>query len=418
MFADQTSLVPSAFICDLANFGRDAGYRPPARWWQDHRIDSCGPWGIWLKRFLSLVLTGLLIAGVAVAVIAGHVGKAKAPGRLTTVRGIIGSEKQPFFADPRVRRIFANHGLDVEVDTAGSRQIATTIDLARYDFAFPSSSPAALKIQLERKISTEYAPFYSPMAIATFTPIAQLLRRIGVARPNPGGSWTFDVGRYLDLARKKMRWNQIAGNTAYPVRKDILITTTDPRDSNSAAMYLSYASYVANGDNIVHGTAAEKRVLPLMSSLFLDQGYTQNSSQGPFDDYLALGMGNTPMVNIYEAQFVAQVVKGDGSIKPDMVLMYPSPTVLSKHTLVPLDHKGDQVGRLLTTDPGLQRLAADYGFRTQNPSLFDHIVAQHKAPVLTNLVDVVDPPSYDTLENLLDAVGRQYQTPALQGPGD
>ena len=138
MFTDQTSLIPSPFVCDLADFGRDAGYRPPARWWQDHRIGSCGPWGIWLKRALSLVLTGLLIAGVAVAVIAGHVGKAKTPGRLTTVRGIIGSEKQPFFADPRVRRIFANHGLDVEVDTAGSRQIATTIDLTRYDFAFPS----------------------------------------------------------------------------------------------------------------------------------------------------------------------------------------------------------------------------------------------------------------------------------------
>jgi hypothetical protein len=70
-----------------------------------------------------------------------------------------------------------------------------------------------------------------------------------------------------------------------------------------------------------------------MNALFLDQGYTQNSTQGPFDDYLALGMGNTPMVNIYEAQYVAQVIKGDGSIKPDMVLMYPSPTVLSKHTL-------------------------------------------------------------------------------------
>jgi hypothetical protein len=49
-----------------------------------------------VKRVLSLVLTGLLVAGVAVAIIAGHGGRAKTPGRLTTVKGIIGSEKQPF----------------------------------------------------------------------------------------------------------------------------------------------------------------------------------------------------------------------------------------------------------------------------------------------------------------------------------
>ena len=71
-----------------------------------------------MKRILSLALTGVLIAGVAVAILAGHGGKANSGGQLTTVRGIIGSEKQPFFADPRVRRIFADHGLGVVVDTA------------------------------------------------------------------------------------------------------------------------------------------------------------------------------------------------------------------------------------------------------------------------------------------------------------
>jgi hypothetical protein len=42
-----------------------------------------------------------------------------------------------------VNRIFALSGLSVEVDTAGSREIATSTDLKSYDFAFPSSAPAA-----------------------------------------------------------------------------------------------------------------------------------------------------------------------------------------------------------------------------------------------------------------------------------
>ena len=51
--------------------------------------------------------------------------------------------------------------------------------------------------------------------------------------------------------------------------------------------------------------------------------------------------------------------------------MYPSPDVLSKHTLVPLSSAGDTIGRLLTDDPTLQQLAVENGFRsTSKPDAF------------------------------------------------
>jgi hypothetical protein len=56
---------------------------------------------------------------------------ASIPSDLTTVRGVVGSEKKAFFADPEVKRIFALSGLSVEVDTAGSPEIATSVDLRR-----------------------------------------------------------------------------------------------------------------------------------------------------------------------------------------------------------------------------------------------------------------------------------------------
>ena len=354
-----------------------------------------------MRRILSLLLGAALVVGVAVAIIKG---RDASPGT-TTVRGVIGSEKQAFFADPDVRRLFARKGLKVEVDPAGSRQIATSINLGRYDFAFPSSSPAADRIQQRRQITAKYAPFSSPMVIATFQPIADLLAKQGVAKH--GAVWTFDVSRYLRLVARHVRWDQLPGNTAYPVRKDILVSTTDPRSSNSAAMYLAIASYVANGDTVVQGTAAENKVLPTLSSLFVDQGYTDNTTEGPFADYLSLGMGKAPLVCAYEAQYVDAAVRG--LLKPGMVLMYPSPTVQSKHTLIPFDDKGDRVGRLLSDDPDLQRLAARHGFRTADPAQFAGIVAGRHVPVATNLIDVVDTPSYDTLEHLLDGVARAYR---------
>lgn len=359
-----------------------------------------------VKRRLSIGLAVVLLLAVVAVVIWGRGDGGSEAGDVTTVRGVIGSEKQAFFTDQRVIDAFAKHGLKVEVDTAGSRQIATTVDLGKYEFAFPSSSPAAQKIQRDRKVTTVYTPFQSPMAVATFEPIVQLLTANGVVHKGAGDYQVLDVAKYLDLAKAGTRWDQLPGNTAYPARKNVLVTTTDPRESNSAAMYLSIVSFVANGNTVVSTPDAEAKVLPQVSKLFLDQGYTQNSSEGPFEDYLSAGIGKTPMALIYESQFVDRVVRGDGSIRPDMRLLYTAPTVYSKHTLVPLSANGDKVGQLLATDAELGKLAATFGFRTTDPKLFTDVAAQAKVPA--DLVDTVEPPSFETLERLLDAVGKQY----------
>jgi hypothetical protein len=352
-----------------------------------------------MRRTFSILLAVVLLAGVLIAILEG---RGSSSHKTTTVSGVIGSEKEAFFADPAVQKELKRNGVVVKVDPAGSRQIATSINLDKYDFAFPSSSPAADRILRDRAITARYAPFASPMVIATFQPIVDLLSREGVVR---NGS-VFDMSRYLALVAQHRRWDQLEHNTAYPVRKNILVSTTDPRSSNSAAMYLAIASYVANGDKVVQGAAAEQQVLPTLTGLFVDQGYTDNTSEGPFEDYLSLGMGNTPLVCAYEAQFVDAAVRG--LLKPGMVLLYPSPTVQSKHTLIPFDDKGDKVGHLLTTDPELQRLAAMHGFRTADSAQFAKVTAEHHVPVRADLIDVVDTPSYDTLEHLLTGVAKAY----------
>ncbi|QUQ65240.1 hypothetical protein [Kutzneria sp. CA-103260] len=360
-----------------------------------------------MKRRISIGFAVVLALGVVAALVLGNRGGTDS-AQLTTVRGVIGSEKLAFFSDQRVKDAFAKHGFDVQVDPAGSRQMATQTDLSKYDFAFPSSSPAADRIQRDHPTAHTYAPFSSPMAVATFAPIVDLLTKAGVVHKGAGDYDVLDVAKYMDLTAGGTRWDQLPGNTTYPVRKNILITTTDPRDSNSAAMYLAIASYVANGFSVVNTPDQEAAVLPKITPLFTNQGYTQNSSDAPFEDYLSAGIGRNPMVLVYEAQYADRLVRNDGSIKSDMRLVYLSPTVYSKHTLVALKSPGDQIGQLLTTDPELASLAATFGFRTQDPKYFSDVVSQHKLPLPTSLVDTVDPPSFETLERLLDTVGKQY----------
>jgi hypothetical protein len=360
-----------------------------------------------LSRLLGIGLAVVLAIGVVAAIVISFTqNHHTSPSNLTVVHGVIGSEKLPFFQDPDVIREFNAHGYDVRVDTAGSRQIATTVDLSKYDFAFPAGQPAGIKIQQDRHAKTTYVPFFTPMAIATFTTIGDLLVTTKAATKT-NGVYTLDMGAFLALVNSKERWNQIPGSkTTYDAGTQILITSTDPTSSNSGAMYLAIASYVANNNAVVENPSQVKTILPVVAPLILRQGFTESSSAAPFDDYLSIGIGKDPMVLVYEAQFLARQAAKDGSITSDRTLMYPSPTVYSKHTLVPLTTNGDAIGRLLVGDAKLQTLAVKYGFRTNDPGAFTKYLTDRGVAPPPQLVNVIEPPAYDNLEAMITGISQ------------
>lgn len=380
------------------------------------------------KRIIGVILAAVLLVAVIAAVVVPKMGQAASAGPggapLTVVTGVIGSEKKEFFDDPKVKAAFAAHGYDVQVKTAGSRQIATSPALATSDFAFPSSGPAADKISIGRSTKGIYSPFFSPMAVATFKPVAQLLKNAGIASQDASGTWQLDMKAYLAAVAEGKRWNQLPGAAGlYNSNRTMLMTSTDIRSSNSAAMYLAIASYTANDNNVISGGGSEDKVLPQMTGLFLNQGFSESSSGGPFGDYLSQGMGSKPMVMIYESQFLGQEMSDTGAkaMTPDMVLMYPQATVLSKHTVIALTDKGNEVGQLLLNDPDLATLAAEHGFRPADRSKLDAALKAHNLPLTEPLVDVTDAPSYEVLESLITKISAKYDpssTPAAAADGD
>lgn len=358
-----------------------------------------------MKRLLGPVLLVILIIGVAGGIFISAREQLTAR-RVIIVRGLIGSEKEEFFQDPQVAAALRKGGIVVQIEKAGSRQIATSFNLDEYDFAFPAGVPAAEKIRRERGISRSYDVFFTPMAVASWKPIARILEANGISQ-DQGGYSTLDMDRFLQLVKAGQRWKDLANNSAFPVNKSILIDSTDVRKSNSAAMYLALASYVANGSNVVQSVAEMAQLLPLMESLFLKQGYVEYSSEAPFQDYIAMGMGKSPLVMIYESQFLYQAARN--GVSSEMVLMYPQPTIFSKHILIPLTPGGERLGELLATDLELQRLAIEHGFRNNDSAYFQQFVRDHNLSVPVSLVDVIEPPSYEVLERMIQAIEEQYK---------
>ena len=325
------------------------------------------------------------------------------------LHGLIGSEKDAFFADAKVRAALAHQHLSVTVEKAGSRAIAQSFTPTHDDFGFPSGAPAAAELQSVAHAPETFTPFYTPIVIASWRPIAQILETNHIVTERDHNYYITDMPALLKLMQQHTRWKDLPGSDAFSTNKAVLVNSTDVRTSNSAAMYLSLASYIANGQSVVQSQAEADAILPEMSELFLRQGFQEGSSAAPFEDYLALGMGKTPMLIAYESQLVAFWLAHPERLRGgDMVMMYPVPTVFSKHVLVPYNDKGRRLGEALERDPELQELAHQYGFRTGGNTKGPEVWEQHGIHTPPTVVDVIDPPTYEWLETMITRIEQKF----------
>jgi hypothetical protein len=365
------------------------------------------------QRVIGPILALLVLAGVGAAIAISSARKSAqdklfaATSSIVTIKGMIGSEKESFFSDPRLVAALARNGLRVKVEKVGSREI-TSRDLNGYDFGFPSGAPGAIALQKKAQARQVYTTFFTPMAVASWKPLIPVLEQERIVRKEGEVYFISDMKRLLSLIDSGARWRELKGNQVYNTGKSILINSTDVRKSNSAAMYLALASYIANGNDVVNDREQADRVLPQMAALFLRQGLQEGSSAGPFEDYVTMGMGKAPLVVIYESQFLEYQAR-HANRNPDMVLLYPMPTLYTKHVVVPFTENGRRLGELLATNPEIQQIAVSYGYRTASPEQFAAFLSENHLSAPQTLVDVIDPPSFELLERMIQGIEVKLQ---------
>ncbi|MFF5482474.1 hypothetical protein ACFY5C_34930 [Streptomyces sp. NPDC012935] len=314
-----------------------------------------------MRRIAGIVLAVLLIGGVVAAVVAGR-SDGDTGTATKTVRAVIGSEKAEFFADPDVVRALAAKGYTVKAETSGSWAMEG-LDLAGYDLALPSSQAPAAELAAKYKVTgTLPRPFYSPLVVVAHKSAAEVLAANKLATLDTEHRGTFQMAAYLDAARSDRTWQQLKGAGKYgELTGTLYLSSTDPETSNSGALYLAAASYVANGGKVVASGAEVDRASPLLHKLVSVQGAQQSSSDAAFRDFVS-GAGN-PLVVVYESQVASLLT--DGQQPDDLVVLYPDTTVNSDHTAVPLTENGKAVAELLASEPKLRALEVKHGFRPQ-----------------------------------------------------
>jgi len=333
--------------------------------------------------------------------------------------GLIAVDVEPYFKDPRVQKLLAAHRLPVKVARVGSRDMAARMVAGSApDFLFPSGVVAANQIvDAARKANipaVRVSPFHTPLVIASWEPIARILVANGLAKPlsvahgGPPESpkvYGVDMAKLTAAMLAKKRWKDLQGSAAYDVARSVLVSTTDVRRSNSAAMYLALTGYALQGDMITDRATAQQ-VAGRLAGLFKRQGYQENYVNGNFDDYVAIGIGKTPMAFIYEHQLVSHAL-ARGGIGAGMVLLYPQPTIINKVVFVATSERARALGELLGSHAELQGIAVEYGFRIADAERFMQAVRPTGLAVQPRLTEVVDPPSFEIMAEMIDVVAKE-----------
>ena len=340
--------------------------------------------------------------------LSGLAGKLTGAVPVEELTGVIALDVEPYFQDPRVQKRLSDLGYRLKTTRIGSRDMAARVIKGQTpEFLYASGVVAGNQIVDAAKKAnvpaTMVSPIYTPMVIASWSPIAKILAANGMAQQNKEGGWTVDFAKLTQVMLDKKRWKDLKDAQAYDVGKSILVSTTDVRKSNSAAMYLALTAYAVNGSEMVTDREAALKAASAVLGLFKRQGYQENYVNGNFDDYATIGIGKTPMAFIYENQMVGYALAKKG-LADGMVLLYPQPTLFNKVVFVATTDRAKKLGDVLSSDTELQRLAVEFGFRIAESDYFVKAAQGAGLTVDARVTQVIDPPSFELMAHMIEAI--------------
>jgi hypothetical protein len=328
-----------------------------------------------------------------------------AGAKLTQVRLLTGSAKFGFLKDPKLTEILAKEGLEVVLSKSG----ATSADISRaneFDAVFPAGANAANDFAAAWRSTSTYPVFSTPLALASWKQLMPVLEANGLAKKSGAAHGSFYLEKALPLMLTGKRWNQLKDNTVFDVNKGFLVNTPDIRKSSTGGLYIATLAYIQNGHDVPANIATGEQLADKLSALITRQGFQESTLAGPFEDYVGQGMGKAPLVLVYESQFVE--AKRDGKLRDAHVLLYPQPGMVLKHVLVARSDAGKRLGEILASNVEAQKIAAQYGFRTNTPAVFADAMKQLglDAP---DLMDVADAPSTLVLDAMTQTLIKKLE---------
>ena len=89
------------------------------------------------------------------------------------------------------------------------------------------------------------------------------------------------------------------------------------------------------------------------------------------------------------------------------MLFRSQPTIVNKEVFIATGERSRALADLLGSDPELQRIAVEYGFRVADTGVFMKTVKPTGLPVEERVTQVIDPPSFELMAEMIEVVTQE-----------
>ena len=346
------------------------------------------------QKLIGIVILVLI---VAVGILIGT-GKFGVFQEETVISGYVGGEKIGFFEDEKVQNLLrSKYHIAVDDIKAGSYEMMD-FDTSDKDFLFPSSQ-VALEIYKGKnagRIKKAERIFQSPIVLYSWTDIAKALEAKGIAKSAPGGWYTLDMFRLLELIEKDTEWSDIGVDLYGKIK----VLCTDPNKSNSGNMYAGMVYQI-----LVDNQYTKAEAMNTLNGMIKSIGFMETSSGTLFESYLIKGKGANPLVIGYENQIIEFALENPDiweKAKDNVAVLIPEPTVWSEHPLIALTDNGERLIDALL-DPEIQEIAwKRHGFRYPSfQSIENEVIALPES-----LDQIIEMPSVQEMQEIMDNLSK------------
>ena len=202
----------------------------------------------------------------------------------------------------------------------------------------------------------------TPIVIYSWKDVADVLIKENIVTLEDNVYYITDMNKLLNYILEDKSWQDLGLDKIYG---KINIASTDPVTSSPGATYYGLLlSILSNGE--VNSENIEKN-LPALKNYYNKSGYMNNTPADLFERYLKTGMGGQPMIVDYEKSMIEFATSNKGefdSIKEDIRILYPSPTIWNSHCLATFTENGEKLLEAFNDEEISQIAWSKYGFRT------------------------------------------------------
>ena len=323
------------------------------------------------------------------------------PKNLTKVYVATGGGKEDFLNDERVKEILQKkYKLDVVFDTwsngktitkpliresvglgdttivnelkSGANYSITSEGVSKYDALFTSDqrfydyyklSPNKEEGEADRyTVLNGGLTLNTPIVIYSWKPVVESLINENIVTLKDDVYYITDMNKLIDYILQGKKWSDIGLENLYGT---INIASTDPVSSSPGATYYGLLLSVLSGGNVTSENIEAN--LSKLRDFYIKSGYMNNTPADLFERYLKTGMGGEPMIVDYEKsiiEFANSNKDAFESVKNDIVILYPEPTIWNSHCFASFTENGNKLYEALNDSEIAEIAFKKYGFRT------------------------------------------------------